>query len=342
MLKKLFGPMAAAQVAARAQRIRSALSAPFRKELYSAFLDTTNGCNLRCTFCTRDNASSRAMSAGELEVILGKIHDSLSALQLSCAWEYSIAKNAAEIIRTLGKYSIPSTAIYTNGNILTDEIACALIEVRLNDLVVSIGEAKPETYQRLRRGGKFERVVANIARLQQLKGERGSSFPRVCANLTLVNSNLGELVDFVELAHSIGIEKVTGRHLILNQGLDMSGEIVRDTGYANSVIDAAEKKALGYGISFSIPRYGEPLEPKSCRAPWQQLYISSNGDLSVCPRIHLHARVGNLLSDDFDTIRRGKEMKSLKRQFERKKFANPVCGICMENRETEQPIDQGF
>lgn len=314
----------------------------FKKQRYSLLLDTTNGCNLSCTFCTRDNGKIVQMTAGELDLLLGKIHKYLDSVQLSCAWEYSIARNAADIIRTLGRYNIPSTSIYTNGNILSDDIAQALIDARLNDFVVSIGEAKPETYQRLRRGGKFDRVVANITRLQKLKKERDSRFPRVLANLTVVNSNLGELVDFIELAQSLGIEAVTGRHLILNEGLDMSGEIVRDAGYANSVIEAARKKALGYGISFSIPGYGEPLEPKSCRAPWRQLYLSSNGDLSVCPRIHLHQKVGNLLTDSFDAIRRGKEMRNLKRQFESRKFANPVCGICMENRETERPIDQGF
>ena len=314
----------------------------FRRNKYSIFLDTTNGCNLKCTFCARDNSKILQMTTEELDVILTKIHKRINAIQLSCAWEYSIAKNAADIIRTVGKYDIPYTAIYTNGNILTDDIAESLIDARLNDFVVSIGETKMETYEKLRKGGKFEKVISNIGKVDNLKKERNSKFPRICTNLTVVNSNIGELVEFIDFAHSIGVEGITGRHLILMEGLDMSSEIVKDKAYANNIIDTAEKKALGYGMSFSVPRYEQKLKPKCCRAPWQQLYISSNGDVSVCPRIHFYVKVGNLLIDSFDSIRNGGEIRALKKQFKANEFSNPVCGICMENHETVHPIDQGF
>ena len=326
----------------RAGRLKAALLSAFKPEKYSILIDITNGCNLRCTFCTRNNNKIVRMKTEELDLILGKIHKHIKALQLSCAWEYSIAKNAPEIIRTIGKYKIPSTTIYTNGNILTDDIAEALIDVRLNDFVVSIGEAKKETYEQLRRGGEFERVLANIRKLDDLKRKRKSRLPRICSNLTVVNSNIDELVDFVDLAHSLGIERIIGRHLILNKGLDMDKEKVRDNARVNSILDSAEKRAADYGMSFSIPRYEDEVKPKQCRAPWSQLYISSNGDVSVCPRIHRYAKLGNLLTDSFKSIISGSALADLRRQFDERSFSNPVCDVCMDNLETELAIDQGF
>ena len=326
----------------KADRLKCVIGSAFKKQRYSVLLDTTNGCNLRCAFCTRNNDKIVRMKTEELDLILGKIRKHISAMQLSCAWEYSIAKNAPEIVRTVGKYKIPSTTIYTNGNILTDEIAEALVDARLNDFVVSIGEAKKETYEKLRRGGKFERVLANIRKLDGLKRERKSRFPRICSNLTVVNSNIDELVDFVDLAHSLGIERIIGRHLILNKGLDMDNEKVRDKARANSILDIAGEKAADYGISFSIPKYEDEQKPKHCRAPWTQLYISSNGDVSVCPRIHVYAKIGNLLTDSFRNIINGSAMADLRRQFDERSFSNPVCGVCMDNLETELAIDQGF
>lgn len=308
----------------------------------SVFLDTTNGCNLRCTFCTRNNSKAVQMTTAEADSILGKLDRHVSSLQLSCAWEYSIAQNAAEIIRLIGSYKIPQTSIYTNGNILTDDIAEALIAVRFNNFVFSIGEVRKETYERLRKGGRFERVIENIKRLNRLKNERNSKYPRICANLTLVRSNMDELVDFVDLAHDLGVEEITGRHLILNKGLDMSDEVIQDKAHANRIIDEAAQKADGYGIKFFVPKYEHDPQPKSCRAPCQQLYISSNGDVSVCPRIHQYSKIGNLLTGTLGDITRGKEMAGLKRQFKESNFANPVCAVCMENRETESAIDQGF
>lgn len=313
-----------------------------KRKKYSVLLDTTNGCNLRCTFCTRDNDKIVCMKTEEFDGLLTKIHKDVNALQLSCAWEYSVAKNAAEIIRTLGKYSLPQTTIYTNGNILTNEIAKALIDARIGDFVVSIGEVKKETYEKLRKGGNFERVLSNIGKLLSYKKEFKSKFPRVCTNLTVVNSNIGELVEFVDLAHNVGVERIIGRHLILNQGLDVDNEVIKDKVLANGIIAEAEKRALAYGMSFSIPKYENEFKPKTCRAPWHQLYISSNGDVSVCPRIHVHEKIGNLVTDSFCNVVSSKKLKSLKKQFDKLDFNNPVCGICMENLETEQSIDQGF
>jgi len=282
------------------------------------------------------------MTTPELEFILDNVSRHVSSLQLSCAWEYSIAKNAAEVIRSIGSYRIPLTSIYTNGNILTDEIAEALIEARLSSFVFSIGEAKRETYENLRRGGSFERVIANVKKLAALKKERNSTLPLICANLTVVNSNIAELPDFVELAHSLGIGRIVGRHLILNKGLDMSSETISDKARANEIIDAAEARARALGVEFSVPRYSDGAEPRSCRAPWGQLYIGSNGDVSVCPRIHLYAKLGNLLEESFQSVIEGKEMKSLKQQFSERRFENPVCQVCMDGLETVLPIEQGF
>jgi radical SAM protein with 4Fe4S-binding SPASM domain len=282
------------------------------------------------------------MSTAEAVTILGKLDRHVSSLQLSCAWEYSIAQNAAEIILLIGKCKIPQTSIYTNGNILTDEIAEALVAAQFNNFVFSIGEARKETYERLRKGGNFERVIGNIRKLSSLKQKRNSKFPKICANLTLVRSNIEELVEFVDLAYDLGIEEITGRHLILNKGLDMSGEMIQDKAHANSIIEEAAQRADGYGIKFLVPKYEQTQLQKSCRAPWQQLYISSNGDVSVCPRIHKYVKIGNLLTETLDEITRGKEMADLKRQFKTSNFANPVCAVCLDNRETESAIDQGF
>jgi radical SAM protein with 4Fe4S-binding SPASM domain len=326
----------------RAARLKGAIDRAFKKESYSVFIDITNGCNLRCVFCTRNNNKIVRMKTEEFELILGKVHKHISAMQLSCAWEYSIAKNAPEIVRILGKFNIPSTTLYTNGNIFADDIPEALIDARLNDFVVSIGEAKKETYERLRRGGKFQRVLTNIRKLENVKKERKSRLPRICCNLTIVNSNIDELIDFVELAHSLGIERIIGRPLILNKGLNMDNEKIRDKARVNRILDIAKKKAVGHGMSFSIPRYKDKFKPKQCRAPWNQLYISSNGDVSICPRIHRYAKIGNLLTDSFEGILKSRAMADLRRQFNERRFSNPVCSICMDNLETELAIDQGF
>ena len=312
------------------------------KRLYSVLIDITNSCNLRCIFCTRNNSKVMRMETEDFKSIMNKVHKHVKALQLSCAWEYSIARNAAEIIKILGDYRVPFTSIYTNGNILTDDVAEAVVDARINDFVISIGESKKETYEKIRRGGNFDKVFANIDKINCVKKRRSSDYPRICSNLTLINSNIGELLEFVQLAHEHGINEIRGRHLILNEGLPMDGEIIRDKNAVNELIDNAYQKAVDYGIKLSIPKYSDEMTKKRCRAPLSQLYISSNGDVSICPRIHMYENIGNLIKDDLQSILGSTKLEDIKNQISAKVFKNPVCGICIENRESENPINQGF
>jgi glycosyltransferase involved in cell wall biosynthesis/MoaA/NifB/PqqE/SkfB family radical SAM enzyme/SAM-dependent methyltransferase len=308
----------------------------------TALIDTTDGCNLHCAFCSRKNGKIRMMTVDEFELILGRISPFINSVQLSCAWEYSIAPNAHEIVRTLGRYNIESTSIYSNGQILPEQLAESIIESGISNLVFSIGEANQETYERIRKGGRFDRIVRNIEMVHRMKERAGTMKPCLCANLTLINSNIGELPDFVTLAHGIGITEIRGRHLILNEGMEMDAEVIRDTAKANGVIESARNQAAGYGMAFHIPRYSAANGDKDCRAPWSQLYIASNGEVAVCPRIHKYSTIGNLLHQEMQTVLASAPLADLQRQMQSRSFSNPVCGICTQNKETEIYINQGF
>jgi len=282
------------------------------------------------------------MTTDEFETVMRHIRKHAQSLQLCCAWEYSLARNVQEIVRCLGDSGIHPTSILSNGNILPEGLAEAVVDAQIDRYGFSIGEERAETYERLRPGGSHERVLRNISRLVDARNEKGSDLPVLYANLTLVRSNIEELPGFVDLAASVGLQMIVGRHLILNEGLDTDGEVISDPDRANHLIEKARSEADRHGITFSVPPYPGRKDSKGCRAPWNQLYISSTGDVSVCPRIHRYAKVGNLIRQDLADVVRSREMRDLRREFITGEFTNPVCGICMANRETEVRIDQGF
>jgi radical SAM protein with 4Fe4S-binding SPASM domain len=312
------------------------------KKTLAVLIDPTDGCNLRCSFCTRNNKKITKMSTDDFDRIFNKIAPYTNSVQLCCAWEYSIAANAHEIVKILGKYHIATVSIYTNGKLLPDKLARSIIEAKITKLVFSVGEVRKETYERLRKGGNFDRLLRNIRKMSDLKASLGAKYPMLCANLTIINSNLQELPEFVDLAHGLGIGEIRGRHLILNEGLDMEGEVIRDKRQANAILEIAQKKAAHWGMLFNIPRYFETEEPKNCRAPWTQLYIASNGDVSVCPRIHKYFKIGNLITQNIEELLDNQEARQFKDQMLEKKFSNPVCSICLQNKESSQYINQGF
>ena len=324
------------------QKIKRSFAEIVGLRTFHVLIDTNNCCNLSCSFCTRENGEIIRMSSDEFSSVLNKIHKKTLSLQLSCAWEYSFAKNAPELIRILGEYKIPKTTVYSNGNILSSDLIDALISSKINNYVVSIGEAKKDTYEKLRKGGNFERVIKNIKNLKSAKINQNSKLPKICANLTVTETNIKELLDFVSLAKEIGIEEIRGRHLILNKKLNIDQEVIKDIDKANKIISDARIKAKSFGIGFDVPIYQMEHNKKDCVAPWQQLYISSNGNVSVCPRIHMYENIGNILNSNLRKIERGEKLYQFRNKFEIQNYNNPVCQICNENKESEIPIDQGF
>lgn len=312
------------------------------QKVLSVLIDTTDGCNLRCSFCSRNNKKITIMSSDDFDNIFSKIAPFTNSVQLCCAWEYSIASNAHEIVNILGKYNIASTSIYTNGQMLPDKLARSIIDAKINNLVFSVGESRKETYERLRKGGNYERLKTNILKITNLKASLGVDHPKLFANLTIINSNLPELPEFINIAHHLGISEIRGRHLILNEGLDMDSEVISDRKQANDILDIAQKKADFLGIIFNVPKYSDSAHPKDCKAPWKQLYISSNGDVSVCPRIHKYSKTGNLINQSISDVLDSQETRNIQKQMREVKFSNPVCSICLQNKESSQYIRQGF
>ena len=274
--------------------------------------------------------------------ILEKITPHISTFLLSCAWEFSTHPTPHEIITRLGQFDIDSRIIFSNGNILTDKMLCAIIEANLQKYVFSINESTSETYSYIRKGGKFERVMTNIQRMVEAKKQMGSG-PVIAVNMTLLHSNIEELPDFVSKAVKLGVQTISGRHLILNKGLGMQKELITDFARADQLIECAQSIADTAGVLFNVPLYNVPKpSKKNCTAVFNQWHVSSNGDVSICPRIHKHIIVGNILSQSFETIYTGQSLQNLKAEFKTGKFTNPVCSLCLRNKEIEIEIDQGF
>ena len=64
-----------------------------------------------------------------------------------------------------------------NLNDLSDEMAECLVVNKFNDITVSIDGVTPETYAIYRRGGDFNKVIANIKKINKYKKKYNSEYP---------------------------------------------------------------------------------------------------------------------------------------------------------------------
>ncbi|HYJ06754.1 MAG TPA: radical SAM protein [Chthoniobacterales bacterium] len=201
--------------------------------------DISNKCNLRCRMChfSFDHVYYQAAhftSPALFERMAASALPLAHTLILSAANEPLISPHFVDILRIAARYSVPELLFLTNGQLLIPKIADAILETGVTQVQISIDGATKETYEYIRRGAKFDRLVRNLEYLSTRKRQLGRSLPRLQFNVVLMRRNLEELPLFVDLAEKLGVEWIAARHLLMIKGLEMEQEtLAHDRAGAN-------------------------------------------------------------------------------------------------------------
>src|SRR5688572_2997405 len=100
----------------------------------------------------------------------------------------------------------------TNAVLLDERRGDALCAAGLDELRASLDAATPALYRTLRGIDKFDQIVANLRALVARHG--GLARPRVSLWFVGMRENLHELIDFVRLAHALGVPEVYLQRLV--------------------------------------------------------------------------------------------------------------------------------
>jgi sulfatase maturation enzyme AslB (radical SAM superfamily) len=77
----------------------------------------------------------------------------------------------------------PLISISTNGTLIDQAWAERIVRTPFRSITVSFDGGTESTFEKLRRGARFSKVIGNITRLQELKRSSGSPFPTLDAFL---------------------------------------------------------------------------------------------------------------------------------------------------------------
>ena len=166
-------------------------------------MDTINLCNLRCKMCYYSFDYRRKKEQMELSLfkkIADEVFPSTRFLYLSCATEPLMNKQFSEFVRVTGEYRVPFTSFCTNGQLLTEEVVNSCLDANISEIIFSIDGATAETYEAIRRGGKWDRLCRNLELLNSLKRSANGRRPAVRMNFTCMQSNIDELPAMVNFA----------------------------------------------------------------------------------------------------------------------------------------------
>jgi heme b synthase len=166
------------------------------------FWETTAGCNLRCLHCRRldvlDAPSSDDLSSAEARRLIDDISAHYKPILVLSGGEPLMRPDILDLARHARESGL-RVALATNGTLVTAEKAAAIRQAGVARVSVSLDGARPETHDRLRGAGNFERA------LQGLRNLRAWKVP-VQVNMTVTRHNAEELPDLYRLCLNLGAD----------------------------------------------------------------------------------------------------------------------------------------
>jgi sulfatase maturation enzyme AslB (radical SAM superfamily) len=144
-------------------------------------IETAMACNLRCPMCPvpthkthMDGRPAGAMPLATFERIIEQISDKPRVIGLTMMGEPMINKNLVQFVQ-IAKARGHYVAMTTNGTLLNEAKAKALLEAGIDMMKISFDGASKETYERIRIGADFDKVVANVRKFNDLRTELRAS-----------------------------------------------------------------------------------------------------------------------------------------------------------------------
>ncbi len=302
-------------------------------------IEMTNRCNLACVQCLR-SLGLKPYKLGDMDFenykkILAQFPYAMNIV-LNGFGEPMMHRQFFEIVAYTRKtHPWAKIGIYTNGMLIDEEKARASMTCGLTEINISIDAAHPDTYRRVRRGGKLDVLHDNIRRLIKIKRQMGAKFPKIGLNFVMVNENEGELVPFVEQAAEFGVDFI---NCITFAAYDWGFKNKRTPESYLTELDAARKRMEELGVvCHSFPevstRWTDPNRAFSCNFYWgENFQVNYNGDITLgcCTPFKETYSYGNLLETPFGEIWNGEKYRR-NRELSRQNISpEAACTSCDE------------
>jgi MoaA/NifB/PqqE/SkfB family radical SAM enzyme len=264
------------------------------------YLETTNRCNLLCTTCPRtyEELEPPADMSWPLFTSIVDQAPNLVRAVLHGVGEPMLVRNLARMVRYLKNRGV-YVLFNTNGTLLNERNARALIAAGLDELRISLDAANAKSFRAVRGKNYFDRILKNVRAFRALQEREGCDKPRVSLWLTGLKETIQELPAFVRIAAEIGVKEVYLQRLVFFDedaiGMARPDQALfeRITREESAYLREAETLAHSLGISFSAS--GAASEPGAslkqtstqspwslCKRPWTLMYITANGRALPC------------------------------------------------------------
>ncbi|MDD5090117.1 MAG: carbohydrate binding domain-containing protein [Candidatus Wallbacteria bacterium] len=311
------------------------------------FVEPTNLCNLQCIMCNHGDHSFQrplgVMKYGEFK----KIIDEICSMKLNL-WEFApywlgesfVHPQIIDFLRLSSEAasrpgSFRHFNIHTNGVMLEERHLSAILESRLSSILFSVDACHRETYDKIRIGGDFDRLVRNIRWLIAERRRRCQRHPSIIVQMIVMDENAGEISEFCDFWRNEGLEKLiyAGR----SEDNPFFSEAGRQMLFPQVVEDSVFVKALEPNALTKHQTHreiGQVLDPgrrRPCGSLWRMMSVAWDGTATACCRDDQQKMpIGNVLSTSLSDVWYGEPLRRQRLgQITGDFSATPKCVDCV-------------
>lgn len=283
-------------------------------------VETVNACNARCPMCTiedwtRDSPTMKADLFKRISDDLTAHASELKRVSLYRDGEPLLDKKLPERVAILKDGGIKQISISSNVGLLSEKMAKALLEARLDVIIMSIDSLQKNVFESIRVRLNFEEVLANALRFIDLRNKIRPE-TQIWMRMIRQDSNYKEWPEYESFWKSkLAPSDRIYFHNLFNWGDQLGGFRPVATSY-------------------------EPNLP--CVSLWSLLVIFANGDVPLC-NVDYNNRypTGSVLSHSISELWQSKILNERRRHhLDGNKGCISLCGKCnvWDEPETANPF----
>lgn len=301
------------------------------------YLDITQDCNLYCKMC-RDSLqiTGKTMSFELFARLVDETAPYIKSYSLFNWGEPLIVKDFKERVLYVNskKREDCSLDISTNGMLLTSDMIDFLFSQKVK-VAVSFDGANRETFERIRRGAKFEIVCKNVKQLASVyKNVPLNEAPSIYTSIQKDNQN--QLLEIANLAFSLGIRRM-GYGLVTSPKeyavvqtdkliceIEKLSEFLDKNNMLCDIYPTRVGDYLWWGNGFVHKK--EFIVDISCNAPFVSASVAYNGDVFLC--CNVGEFVDNVSDKSFKEVWSGAKYVELRNAVNSEKDMPYRCKNC--------------
>jgi MoaA/NifB/PqqE/SkfB family radical SAM enzyme len=309
----------------------------FKLYKYPTYLEVevSTRCNLRCIMCEHTYWKERPsdMSFESFKKIIDQF-PRIHWIGLTGIGTALLNKDYLKMLRYVKEQRNAYVEIYESCNLVDECVAKEFIDVGLDRIIVSLDAATKETYEKIRVGADFERVVRNIKGLVRMREGAGRHYPEITFHYIISTINKKEMIDFIRLVHSLGLGATTEiAFTVILRGYDQIKGMVPDL--SEHEIDEANKMARTLGLRVNWNKNTSERESIGKCTEWTMPFIFVDGTVIPCcggnesnkRELQRILSLGNVFEKGFREIWNGPEYHELRQKVWNGKVPK-ACKIC--------------